>query len=636
MCGIIGVISKKEVQNFRSDYFDPLSYALDKMEYRGPDNKGIWMENGICLGHRRLSIIDLSADGNQPFQSSCERYIIVYNGEIYNYQELRSDLKNLGHRFRTESDTEVILAAYAEYGSDFCKVLRGMFTLVIYDREEKQVVFARDRLGKKPLFLYEDEELIVFSSEIKFFHAFKNISLEINEESLLNFLSLQYIPGPASIYQNIRQISPANIYSYNLNKAKGETFSYWSMFDYVGERKDIPQIEEIDSLIEKSIKYRLVANVDIGLLLSGGIDSSLLACYMHELAGKKVKAFNVSFADKSIDESLFAQKVAGSLDLDLITLRLEDITVENFSSSIYHADQPLGDSAIIPTYLIAKSIGQHVKVVLSGEGADELFHGYDHYRYEKYFYQLGKLPFEGARTLMDLISGMGIHKFDRIRNKLRSIGSFKNDTGVSRWTSILSPELSRNYLKTSKQNEGNYEIQFQNFLQGFGKKSGKLESSLMLDLLTWLPDDLLVKTDRMMMACSVEARTPFLDHHLVEEVLRSSSHFNQPLFQSKNYLRQLLKKKLPASVSELISNRPKQGFETPKLQWLSSSLYELSSFLFSEENLKNNPYLNAGMVEALWQDAKKQNSGTNNRLVWNIFCFLEWYRQHESKFGFKR
>ncbi len=636
MCGIIGVISKKELKNFRTDYLDPLSHALDQMEYRGPDNKGIWMEDGIGLGHRRLSIIDLSTDGNQPFQSSCQRYVIVFNGEIYNYQELRSDLKKLGHTFRTESDTEVIIAAYIQHGQDFCKVLRGMFALVIYDREEKQVVFARDRLGKKPLFIYENEELIVFSSEIKFFHAFKNIPLEINEESLLNFLSLQYIPGPASIYQNIRQINPANVYSYNLNKSRGETSSYWNMFDYVGERKDIPEIEEIDSLIEQSIKYRLVANVDIGLLLSGGIDSSLLACYMHKLAGKKVKAFNVSFADKSIDESLYAQKVATSLDLDLITLRLEDITVENFSNSIYHADQPLGDSAIIPTYLISKSIAQHVKVVLSGEGADELFHGYDHYRYEKYFYQLGEFPFEGAKTLMEIISGLGIHKFDKIRNKLRSIGSFKKDTGVSRWTSILSPELSQVYMKNVSHNTGNYEIQFHNFLQEFGKKSGKLESSLMLDLLTWLPDDLLVKTDRMMMACSVEARTPFLDHHLVEEVLRSSSHFNQPLFQSKNYLKQLLKKKLPPSVSELISNRPKQGFETPKLQWLNSSLNELSSYLFSEENLKNNPYLNAGMVSTLWQDAKKQKPGTNNRLVWNIFCFLEWYRQHESKFGFTK
>ncbi len=636
MCGIIGVISKKEIENFRSDYFEPLNHALDQMEYRGPDNKGIWIENGICLGHRRLSIIDLSAEGNQPFQSSCERYIIIFNGEIYNYQELRSDLKKLGHTFRTESDTEVILSAYIQYGTDFCKVLRGMFAMVIYDRKEKKVIFARDRLGKKPLFLFENEDFIIFSSEIKFFHAFKNIPLEINEVSLLNFLSLQYIPGPATIYHNIRQISPANVYKYDLNKIQGETYTYWNMFDYVGERKNIPEIEEIDSLLENSIKYRLIANVDIGLLLSGGIDSSLLACYMHELAGKKVKAFNVSFADKSIDESFYAQKVATSLELDLISLRLEDITAEIFSSSIYHADQPLGDSAIIPTYLIAKSIGQHVRVVLSGEGADELFHGYDHYRYEKYFYQFGKIPFNGAQTLLEIASGLGIHKFDKIRNKLRSIGAFRYDTGVSRWTSILSPELSRSYLNTGIQNSGNYEILFHNFLQEFGKKSGKLESSLMLDLLTWLPDDLLVKTDRMMMARSVEARTPFLDHQLVEEVLKSSSYFNQTLFQSKNYLRELLKRKLPPSVSELISNRPKQGFETPKLYWLNSSLSELSSFLFSEENLKNNPYLNAPSINMLWQDAKKQKPGTNNRLIWNIFCFLEWYRQHESKFGFKR
>jgi len=635
MCGIIGIISKKDIKNFRSDYFDPINHALDQMAYRGPDNKGVWMENGICLGHRRLSIIDLSSDGNQPFHSSCERYVIVFNGEIFNYEELKSDLKKLGHIFRTETDTEVILAAYSQYGENFCKVLRGMFALVIYDRKEKQVVFARDRLGKKPLFMFENEELILFSSEIKFFHAFKKIVLDIDEESLLNFLSLQYIPGQGTIYKKVRQISPANVYRYSLGKNLGETITYWNIFDCVGQRKELIEIEEIDSLIEQSIKYRLVANVDIGLLLSGGIDSSLLACYMHQLAGKKVKAFNVGFTDKSIDESEFAKKVAESLDLDLVSLRLEDISVENFSSAIYHADQPLGDSAIIPTYLIAKSISQHVKVVLSGEGADELFHGYDHYSYEKYFYLLGKLPFSAANVLLETISDLGVRKFDRIRNKLRSIESFKIDTGVSRWTSILSPELSRNYLKDSLKNTGDYAQQFNGFLQDFGKKSGKLESSLMLDLVTWLPDDLLVKTDRMMMACSVEARTPFLDHHLVEEVLKSSSHFNKPLFQSKNYLRQLLKKKLPAAVSELISNRPKQGFETPKLQWINSSLSELSSYLFSEENLKNNPYLNSDMVLTLWNNSKKRMPGTNYRLVWNIFCFLEWYRQHETKFGFK-
>ncbi len=633
MCGIIGIISKKETKNFRSNYFDPLSHALDQMEYRGPDNKGVWMEDDICLGHRRLSIIDLSADGNQPFHSSCERYVIVFNGEIFNYQELKSDLKKLGHVFRTETDTEVILAAFSQHGSDFCKFLRGMFALVIYDRKEKEVVFARDRLGKKPLFIYENEEVILFSSEIKFFHAFKNIALELDEESLLNFLSLQYIPGPGTIYKKVRQVSPGNIYRYTLGKNLGEMVTYWSIFDHVGQRKELMELDEIDSLIEKSIQYRLIANVDIGLLLSGGIDSSLLACYMKQLAGRKVKAFTVGFADTSIDESVFAKKVAASLDLDLVQLRLGDITVADFSDAIYHADQPLGDSAIIPTYLIAKSISQHVKVVLSGEGADELFHGYDHYRYEKYFYQLGKLPFAGSNALLALISGLGIQKFDRIKNKLKSIESFNYDTGVSRWTSILSPELSRNYLSDSLKNTGDYSEQFNGYLQHFGKTSGKLESSLMLDLLTWLPDDLLVKTDRMMMACSVEARTPFLDHQLVEEVVKSSSHFNNNLFQSKNYLRLLLKKKLPAAVSELIANRPKHGFETPKLHWMNSSLSELSSYLFSEENLKKNPYLDSDMVLTLWNNSKKRMPGTNYRLVWNIFCFLEWYRQHETKFG---
>jgi asparagine synthase (glutamine-hydrolysing) len=635
MCGIIGVISKKNNPDFHSEFIVPIGQALNHMEYRGPDHQGIWSENGVCFGHRRLSIIDLSADGNQPFQSSDQRYVLVFNGEIFNYQELRSSLQNLGHAFNTASDTEVILAAYAQYGKEFCKYLRGMFALVIYDRVLNELVFARDRLGKKPLFIFENEKVIIFSSEVKFFHAFQTIPLEINEESLLNFLSLQYIPGPQTIYKNVSQIKAGELFSYDLNKNQSKSSTYWNMFDYVGQRKDIPELDEIDKLLEKSIKYRLVSNVDIGLLLSGGIDSSLLACYMHELAGKKVKAFNVGFAEQSIDESAYAKQVASALGLELVSLNLEDISIDNFSKSIFHADQPLGDSAIIPTYLIAKSIGEHVKVVLSGEGADELFHGYDHYEYEKYYYGLGKLPFECAGMLLNGISELGIHKFDRIKNKLQSISSFKKDTGTSRWTSILSPDLSKQFLNPDKRPSGNYENQFDDFLQHFRTNASNIESSLMLDLLTWLPDDLLVKTDRMMMACSVEARTPYLDHELVEVVLNSSAHFNKHPFQSKNYLRQLLKKKLPASIAESISSRPKQGFLTPNHKWLNSNLSELSSFLFSSDNLRNNPYLNNQKVEQLWQDNNKQKPGTNNRLLWNLFCFLEWYRQHETKFGFK-
>lgn len=634
MCGLIGVISKKEIPEFKTEYIHRVDYALDQMEYRGPDNKGIWSENGICLGHRRLSIIDLSSDGNQPFSYLDERYIIIFNGEIYNYKELKEELIKFGHVFRTESDTEVIVCAYLQYGTDFPNKLRGMFALVIYDQKEDKIVFTRDRLGKKPLFIFEDENAIIFSSEIKFFHAFK-IPLEINPESVLNFLSLQYIPGPDTIYKNIRQLKPGEIIIHDRKTNTSSSSIYWNMMDYVGKSPKMPDISEIDALLEKSVKYRLVANVDVGLLLSGGIDSSLLAAYMHQLAGNKVKAFNVGFSDKTFDESSYAKQVAASMDLDLVTLNVEDISPDNFIQSVYHADQPLGDSAIIPTYLIAKSIKQHVKVVLSGEGADELFHGYDHYNYEKYYYGLGKISLDTASSLLELIPGSGVKKLDKIKNKLRSINSFKKDTGVSRWTSILSPELSSGFMKNGTQTENSYEQQFHAYLQDFQKSAGKLESSLMLDLLTWLPDDLLVKTDRMMMACSVEARTPFLDHELVEKVLMSSGHFNKHLFQSKNYLRQLLKQKLPASVSEIISRRPKQGFETPKVKWLNSNLSELSSMLFSEESLMNNPFLNNDKVSRLWQDFKNNKSGVNNRLVWNIFCFLEWYRQHENKFGFK-
>ena len=631
MCGIIGVLSKRGAS---SSYSESVKEALLHMHYRGPDHLGFWSDERVILGHRRLSIIDLSDDGNQPFHSACGNYVLVFNGEIFNYKELREELKKQGHSFRTDSDTEVIIAAYQQYGSSFPEHLRGMFACAIYDRVLQKLVFTRDRLGKKPLFIYESENELIFSSEIKFFHAFRHIPLELNETGLLNFLSLQYVPGPQTIYKNVRSLKPAEVWTYHLNNHSSESETYWNIFDKVGRKRDLPDIEEIDELLQKSIRYRLIANVDIGLLLSGGIDSSLLACYMHELAGKKVKAFNVGFAESALDESSYARQVAKSMDLDLISLKLEDLSAENFSKSIYHGDQPLGDSAIIPTYLISKSIAQHVKVVLSGEGADELFHGYSHYQLENSYYQLGKLPFEAAGFLFNSLSGLGIHKFDKIKNKLRSINSFKKDTGASRWTSILNPDLCAAYL--NHQADESYETLFHTYLQQFRKNAGKLESSLMLDLMTWLPDDLLVKTDRMMMACSVEARTPFLDHELVELVIGSSGHFGEKPFQSKNYLRDLLRRKLPKQLSETIANRSKQGFETPKIAWINSGLSELSGFLFSEENLKSNPYLDLKQVRTLWEDNQQEKPGANKRLLWNVFCFLEWYRQHETKFGFSR
>lgn len=634
MCGLIGVISKRESLTGKG-FLTAVDSALEKMAYRGPDNKGIWHDGQTCLGHRRLSIIDLSEKGNQPFQYDDGEYIIVFNGEIYNYQELKAKLILFGYSFKTETDTEVLVAAYKYWGDGFCKELRGMFALVIYDRTRKRLLFARDRLGKKPLFIYEDQNILIFSSEIKFFHAF-NIQLEINTQSLKNFLSLQYIPGPETIYKNVRQVNPAEVNIYDLQTHKIEETKYWNIFDYVGKGSNLPDIDEIDALIRKSIQYRLVASVDVGLLLSGGIDSSLLACYMEELAGRKVKAFNVGFSDQGLDESKYAKEVAKSLDLDLITLNFQDITQEDFIQSIFHGDQPLGDSAIIPTYLISKSIGKYVKVVLSGEGADELFHGYQHYNFEKYYYRTGKLPFQMAEHFFKLLSASGISRFEKVKNKLININSFTVNPGTSRWTSILSPALTDQYLRDRSLNKGDsYEMKFHHFLNDFSQHAGKLESSLMLDLITWLPDDLLIKTDRMMMASSVEARTPYLDHELVQKVLESSSYFNADLFQSKNYLRRLLKSKLPSSVSDTIANRPKQGFETPKVKWINSNLYELSSYLFSDENLADNPFLNKITVADEWKKFKVQASGTNNRLIWNLFCFLEWYRQHSEKFGFK-
>ncbi|MHB8580424.1 MAG: asparagine synthase (glutamine-hydrolyzing) [Ignavibacteriaceae bacterium] len=631
MCGIAGYISKNDL--IGNSEIDSMRILLERMKYRGPDNGLCWNDETVLLGHRRLSIIDLSASGNQPFHDSIHDIHMVFNGEIYNYKELREQLNKQGYVFKSNSDTEVIIFCYNLYGIDFVKYLRGMFAFVLYDKHNKHILFVRDRIGKKPLYLYRDEDKIIFCSELKYFHIFNNTKLEINYESVANYFTFQYIPGISTIYKEVQSIAPGEMIVVDAQTWKEKKYNYWELSNFA-LNKSIYSIEEIDSLIRESVRYRLIADVEIGILLSGGIDSTLIATYVNELNGHSTKAYSVNFKDKKLDESVYSKLVAKTLGMDLISINGDEINSEVFESCIYHADQPIGDPAIIPTFMISKAISQYVKVVLSGEGADELFNGYHYYKQEKVLQNFEKIiPPKLLNNIFRLYKEESFSNLFRVLSRLKKIYEWRLPIGAGRWTTVydetaLSKLMSPQIVKDAREE---YQKNISSLFYKLTQSIDIYDASIFIEMLGWLPDDLLVKVDRMTMAHSVEARAPFLDQKLLESIIGIDSKY----LRNKNPLRELLKKKLPSFVSGQIATRKKHGFEVPTVAWLKVNLRDIAEFSFSSYNLKDIEGINPEETALVWKEfLHSPRPELFARKVWLLFCFISWHRQHKQKFGF--
>ena len=515
MCGIIGIFHRE--QPIQESDQELLERVLEKLSYRGPNGKGTWKSDRVLLGHRRLSIIDLSTAGAQPFVDEKLGLVITFNGEIYNYQEIRSRLVSVGYTFKSHSDTEVILYAYDYYGSDFLLQLRGMFAFCILDTKRNCAILARDPAGEKPLYYYADKDTIIFASEIKVFHAFPGIDLSVDVQSVNAFFALQYVPGPYTVYDRVRKLPAGCVLEINLDPWTWRERRYCSFEQY---RVDASTPEEVDALLSQSVRYRLVADVEVGLLLSGGIDSALLASYAKR-NGVKPRTFVARFDEQDLDESRYAQQVAEYLGLEQIAVTGGHLTPEVFEQVIFHGDELLGDPACVPTFLLAQEVSKYVKVVLSGEGADELFWGYDTYRYERIWHL-----FSWLRTIFSRSSGFqnivsSWETSSRVPAGLTRLGKLLSatyDVGASRWTSVFADHT----IKSLTSSNGNQLIRLQEIEQRIvqlGRYMDPLSASLSGDLLYWLADDLLMKVDRMTMAHSVEARAPFLDPELIGKAL---------------------------------------------------------------------------------------------------------------------
>jgi len=636
MCGLAAVLKRHE--RITEDERLGMDRLLEVMAYRGPDSSQAWCRDRVLLGHRRLSIIDLSDAGRQPFHQEESGLHIVFNGEIYNYRELRAELAD-SHEFKSDTDTEVILAAYERFGANFVRRLRGMFAFVLVDDRRGKVLMARDPLGKKPLYYAIDDDRLLVASEIKALHAFGG-DFSLDPESVAAFFTLQYIPGPFTIYRGVRRLMPGERLVLEFEGWTFEKSRYWSLAA-LPERHPRDVLESVHVALEESVRYRLVADVEVGVLLSGGVDSTLLSWYAQRLSERPLRAFSVAFGSEDLDESPYARAVAEELGMVMVVENGDAVHQDTFERVVFHADEPLGDPACIPTFGIAKALSHHVKVVLSGEGADELFWGYPHYRRHQ---RLSWLPSLQARNgLLSLLAG-ALEQHPLVPGpiaRLEKAVSCPAELGSARWTCVFGPHSLRRLVGEELgggSGTPRFVAQFEEWQAQRGRVSDDPAAPGTLDLAFWLPDDLLMKVDRMTMAHSVEARAPFLDQHLVElavglpEALKSSGP------ETKRLLRKLVRDKLPPRVVELVAGRKKHGFEVPIVRWMKTDLRDLAEEAFSRKNVAASGVLDVECAVRLWRrfaGARHVERGYA-RKIWLLLCFLEWHRQHAGHFGFRR
>jgi asparagine synthase (glutamine-hydrolysing) len=627
MCGIAAEILRNPSDKMKAE--ESMRNVLLLLAHRGPDSSGIWSNENVVLGHRRLSIIDLSEAGNQPFHDSSGILHLVFNGEIYNYKELRMHYEQKGWTFKSNCDTEVILAGYSIEGETFVSKLRGMFAFLLYDQSNQVVYLGRDRIGKKPCYYSLAPDRLRVSSELKAFSGFSDFSPTISTEALHSYFSFQYIRGPGTIYNEVQRLEPGTLAKLDLHTWQWTQKSYWSLKDALNNRTEF-RAKSLEELIEQSVRYRLIADVEVGLLLSGGIDSSILSLVAAKVSDKKPRAFFVSFQDASLDETRYATEVAQALDLKLHVISGETPDFNTIERAIYHADEPLGDPAIVPTFQISEALSKHVKVVLSGEGADEFFWGYPHYQREKYYRLLGPLvhilkwlssPFRGPAR-----HGDKLRKFARAFHEPAVLGS-------SRWTRLFnSSEIS--LLLTNPEETGKAEkSMLRSFKTAFsaGEQCNlkRIEKSVFNELVYWLPDDLLIKVDRMTMAHSVEARAPFLDQDLIVKALSLNVNEKISLRKTKIALRKYLKKHMGKRLTGDLIKRRKHGFEVPLKKWLCEDYTSQISALFTDENLIKYPFLNAGEFQRMWMEYKERyrDSALESKRIWLLVSLLLWLGQ---------
>lgn len=627
MCGIVGAVVRPESAS-RGSGLD-LQAAVARLHHRGPDDQGLWRDDQACLGFARLSIIDLSPAGHQPMESPDGRHVIVFNGEVYNFPDLRKELEGAGENFSGHSDTEVLLRLFIRCGFQAClERLRGMFAFAVWDRQESRLFLARDRLGVKPLVYAETPGGLLFGSEIQSLFALDPaLSREPDLQALDHYLTLQYVPAPLSGFREIRKLPPAHAMTVRNGRIE-RLFRYWDIDQE--RRSNLSFGEACEALREQVLeatRLRLVSDVPLGAFLSGGIDSSITVAAMARLGAAPLKTFSIGFEDERFNELPFARQVARHLGTDHQEMTVHADAVDVMPRMIDHLGEPMADSSIMPTYYVSRFARSQVTVALTGDGGDEAFAGY------RRFYQMRRMDWLsriGVVPLWRALRRLTVALEDRAHpgRPARRFPATRADqmlslSGMERYKQLLAffTDDDKRQLLSPDFQAATASTDVAAYLDGHYRRSGSdlLNRYLYLDLTTYLPEDILFKVDIASMASSLECRSPFLDHKLIEFAFSLPGHYKLSIGgRHKHILKEAFKDWLPAD----FMNRPKQGFSVPLARWLKEDLGEmLRETLVSKRTLA--PWVRQEEVSRQ-VEAHLAGRQSNSQRLWSLLVLALW------------
>lgn len=617
MCGITGII------NLDGTDVDPkiLKRINDEIIRRGPDDEGFFIHRNVGLAVRRLSIIDLST-GHQPIGNEDKSIWITFNGEIYNFPELRSLLLERGHKFKTKTDTEAIVHLYEEVGMDFLNRLNGMFAFVIYDIKKQKIIAARDRMGEKPFYYGIFGDTLVFGSELKAILNHPSVKRRIDLQSLSDYLSYEYVPSPKTIFKGIYKLPPASYLILDLKTSKYRVSKYWEIeFKNLSYSGFSEYLYELDRRIYESVSSRMIADVPLGVFLSGGIDSSTITYYMSLISPGKVKSFSIGFSDSSFDESKYARKVAKLLRTDHREKILDSKKALDLIPVLpLILDEPMADASILPTFLLSKFTKKYVKVSLGGDGGDELFMGYGTYQAHKAAEIYKMVPKEIREVAIKRLINFFPVSFNNFSFdfKLKSFVDNFDDDPVTR---------NRRWLGTfSNEEKGSLGVEKTDYPEL--DKRWSQDKNVIKDYLTgYLPEDILVKTDRASMFASLETRAPFLDHNLVSFINSIPIEYKLHGFTTKYILKRLMEGRLPKD----IVYRSKKGFGIPLSKWLLGDLKPLVDNYLGKERLRKENIFNPDYVSNIISShfLKKKDF---RKKIWTLLVFSMWKEYWKAEF----
>jgi len=621
MCGICGIYNYRNKQTADKAI---LQNMTDVLAHRGPDDEGLYLKEEIGLGHRRLSIIDLYT-GKQPMSNEDNSIWIIFNGEIYNYRELREEIKAKGHILRTTSDTEVIIHLYEEMQEDCVEKLNGIFAFCIWDAKRKKIILVRDRLGVKPLFYALVDEGVIFASEVKSILQHHSVKKEIDIQALDDFFSLGYITGGKTIIKSIKNLSPATILS--ISKDSSKTYKYWD----IGYNNSFPKSEKyyIDKLLHhlaSAVKIQMVSDVPVGAFLSGGLDSSCVVSFMLNSAGSKIRTYSIGFLEKSYDELRYAQMAGRFFSTKHKDMIVKPDIKQILPKLIWFYDEPFADTSTIPTYFLAKLAASELKVVLSGDGGDENFAGYPTYVADKLARYYNMLPNVVKSLAAGTINKLPV-SFDKVSFDYKAKRFIQ---GVS--YSPLKAHYSWRLIYTEEEKEQFYSHDFKKQLNDYSSfetfenfyncrpEATIFQKLSYVDFKTWLVDDILRKVDRASMANSLEARVPLLDHNLVEFAAAIPENLKLKRIKTKYLLKKSMKNRLPKK----IIYRKKSGFNAPVSHWVNNELRSYVLDHLSSSKIRGLGYFQDDFVQTMLKEHSNRTKD-NGLKIWSLLNFVIWY-----------